>query len=48
MGLRVPEFLCQTEIDYIDLVTTLADPHQEIVGLDVSMDKVARVNVFNT
>jgi hypothetical protein len=43
---RSLNFFCQTEIDYIDLVTMLANPYQEIVGLDVSMDKVARVNLF--
>lgn len=48
VGLGVPVFLCQPEIDHVDLVASLADPHEEVVGLDVSVDKVARVNVLDS
>ena len=41
MCLRVSERLCETEIDNIDLISTLADPHKEVVGLYVPMDEVA-------
>lgn len=39
VGLRVAVLLCQTEVDDIDLISTLAYPHQEVVGLDVTMDE---------
>jgi len=47
MCLRVSELLCETEIDDIDLIPTLADPHKEVVGLYVPMDEVARMDIFN-
>jgi hypothetical protein len=47
MRLRVSELLCETEIDDIDLVATLADPHHEVVGLYVPMDEVARMDIFD-
>ena len=47
VGLGVAELLSETEIDNVDLVATLADAHQEIVGLDVTVDEVARVDVFD-
>ena len=37
--LRVTVLLGQTEIDDIDLVTTLADAHEEVVGLDITVDE---------
>ena len=46
--LGVSVFLGKTEINHIDLVSTLADTHEEIVGLDISVDKVSRVNVFDS
>ncbi len=45
-SLWVRELLGQSEVDDIDLVATFADAHQEIVGLDVMMNEVARVDVF--
>lgn len=48
VGLGVAVLLGETEINHVDLVTALADTHQEIVGLDVAVNKVARVDVFNT
>jgi hypothetical protein len=47
VGLWVPKILGETKVDDIDLIPTFSDSHEEIVGLDVSMDEVARVNVFN-
>jgi hypothetical protein len=29
------------------LVTALSNPHEEVVGLDVTMNEVARVDVFH-
>ncbi len=46
-SLWVRELLGQSEVDDIDLVATFADAHREIVGLDVMMNEVARVDVFH-
>ena len=48
VGLWVPELLCETEINDVDLIATLSNTHKEIVGLDVPMNDVLRVNVLNT
>lgn len=48
VGLRVAIFLCQTEVNNIDLVATLPDSHQKVVGLDVTVDKRLGVDVFDT
>jgi len=40
-------FLGQTIVNHIDLVATLSNAHQKVVWFDVTVDKVARVNVFN-
>lgn len=45
--LWVTVLLGETEIDDIDLITALADAHQEIVGFDVSMDERFRVNILD-
>ena len=47
MGLWVPVLLGKTEVNDIDLVATLANAHQEVVGLDIAMDEVARVHVLD-
>jgi hypothetical protein len=47
MCLGVSELLCETEIDDIDLIATLADPHKKRVGLYVPMDEVARMDIFD-
>ena len=47
VGLRVTVFLGQSEIDNIDLVTTLADAHEEVVGLDIAVNEGLGVNVLN-
>lgn len=39
VGFRVAIFLCQTEVNNIDLVATLPDTHEKVVGLDVTVDK---------
>jgi hypothetical protein len=46
MSLRVVEFLCETEIDDIDLVTTLTNAHQEIIRLDIAVNEIPRVNAL--
>jgi hypothetical protein len=47
VSLGVPVLLRQSEIDHVDLVASLADTHQKVVRLDVPVDKVSRVNVFD-
>lgn len=48
MGLWVTEFLRKTKVDNVDLVATFSNAHQEVVGLDVTMDEVAGVDVLDT
>ena len=48
VSLGVSVFLGETEINHIDLIASFADTHEEIVGLDISVDKVSRVNVFDS
>lgn len=39
MRLGVTVLLGQTKVDNVDLVTTLANAHEEVVGLDVTVDE---------
>jgi hypothetical protein len=48
VGLGVPVLLGQTEIDDVDLVATLADSHKEVVGFDIPVDEVSRVDVLDS
>lgn len=48
VGLWVSILFRQSEINHVHLVPSLANSHQEIVGLDVSVDKVSRVDVFDS
>ncbi len=48
VGLGVSVFLGQTEVNHVDLVASLADTHEEVVRLDISVDEVSRVNVFDS
>lgn len=47
MSLGVTEFLGKTKVDDIHLVATFTDTHKEVVGLDVSVDKVAGVDILD-
>ena len=47
MGLGVTEFLCETKIDNVNLVTAFADAHQEIVGFDIAVNEITRVDVLD-
>ena len=42
------EFFCETEIDDVDLVTTLPNAHQKVIRLDIAVDEITRVNILNT
>ena len=46
--LSVTVLLGQTKVNDIDLVTTLADAHQEVVRLDITMDEGFGVDILNT
>jgi hypothetical protein len=45
--LGIAVFLSQTEIDHVDLVAALANAHEEVVGLDVTVDEGLGVDVLN-
>src|SRR5689334_6030145 len=47
MSLGVTVLLCKTEIDDVDLVSALANPHQEVVGLDITVDEIAGMDILN-
>ena len=47
MGLGVPVLLRKTKVDDVDLVPALANAHEEVIGLDVSVDEVTRVDVLD-
>ena len=48
VGLGVTVLLGKTKVDDIDLVATLANPHQEVVGLDITVDERLGVDVLDT
>lgn len=43
--LRVSVFLRQTEVDHVDLVAALADAHNKVVGLDVTLPNMQNQHV---
>ena len=45
--LGVPVLLSKAEIDDVDLVAALANSHEEVVRLDVTVDEVAGMDVFD-
>ena len=46
MCLRVVELLSETKVNDVDLVATLANAHQEVVGFDVVVDKVVGMDIL--
>lgn len=48
VSLGVTVLLGESKVDDVDLVSTLADSHEKVVGFDVSVDKVAGVDVFDS
>ena len=48
MGLGVTIFLRKTKVDNVDLVATFTNPHEKVVRLDITVNKIARVDVFDT
>lgn len=47
MGLRVTVSIRETKINEVEQVPTLADTHHEVFGLDIAMNIVLGVNVFD-
>jgi hypothetical protein len=45
--LGIAVLLGQTEINHVDLVAALANAHEEVVGLDVTVDEGLGVDVLN-
>lgn len=39
---------CQTLFYNVYLVTVTANTHEEVIGFDIAMDEVFRVNIFNS
>ena len=48
VSLRVTVFLCQSKVDDIDLISTLANSHQEVVRLDITVDERFGVDILDT
>lgn len=44
----VPVLLGQTKVNDVDQVAFLSQPHEEVIWLHISVDKILRMNVFNT
>lgn len=47
MSLGVTVLLSKTEINDVDLVTTLSDTHKEVVGLDITVDEGLGVDILD-
>jgi hypothetical protein len=47
VSLGVTVLLGQTKVDNVDLVSTLADTHEEVIGLDVTVDEGLGVDVLD-
>ena len=47
-SLGVSESLGQTKIDDIDIMLLLSDTDKEIIGLDISVKEVSRVDKFDS
>ena len=48
VSLWVTVLLGETEIDHVDLVAALANTHEEVVGLDITVNEALRVDVFDS
>ena len=48
MSFRVTKLLGKTKIDDIDLIASFANAHEEVVRLDVAMNEISRMYVFDS
>lgn len=46
--LRVAILLSKAEINDVDLISTLSNAHEEVIGFDITMDERFGVNVLDT
>lgn len=46
--LGIPEALGQTKINDVYVVLLLADTNKEVIGFNISVEEVARVNKFDS
>ena len=44
---NISVFLCQPKVNDVNKVSFFAEPHQEVVWLDISMDEIFRMNELN-
>lgn len=47
VGLRVPVLLGETKVDHVDLVAPLSDAHEEVVGLNITVNEALGVDVLD-
>ena len=47
VGLGITVLLCKTKVNHIDLVSTLANAHEEVVRLDIAVDEGLGMDVFD-
>ena len=47
MSLRVPVSLCKTKVNEVNLIVVVADTQQQISGLNVTVNLVMRVDIFD-
>lgn len=48
VGAGIPILLGQPEVNDINQVAFLSQPHEEVIWLHISVDKILRMNVLNT
>lgn len=48
VSLRVPVLLGQAKINDVDLIATLTNAHQKVIGFDVAMDKAFGMDVLDS
>jgi hypothetical protein len=48
VSLGVSVLFGETEINHVDLIASFPNAHEEIIRLDVSVNKVSRVDVFDS
>lgn len=48
VGAGVSVLLGQTKVNDVDQVAFLSQPHEEVIWLHISVDKILRMNVLNT
>ena len=47
VSLWVPVYLCEAKIDDMDLIVMVIDTHQDVCGLDITVNYVMRVDILD-